>query len=187
WHEIAQWFGMTSVGGWSELASAFSPEDLYSNMLGAILARDILQTSPQISLNEFSQQLSAQLVKQLIAFGAVDRATTKTNINALDGQWWDSRQRLPDKWVLQQRDYRMLFNIIPHGAEVPVALSLTDNISELGQLQLVAAGNESHFAALPAALSHQSTWYQKDFSALAQFALSQDKLIKPDVQIAPNN
>lgn len=35
WHEIAQWYGFESVPGFSEGVSAFSPEDLYSNLLGA--------------------------------------------------------------------------------------------------------------------------------------------------------
>ena len=39
WHEIATWFGFASVPGFSEKASAFSPEDLYSNLLGIKLAR----------------------------------------------------------------------------------------------------------------------------------------------------
>jgi hypothetical protein len=34
WHEIAQWYGYRSVPGFSEEVSAFSPEDLYSNLLG---------------------------------------------------------------------------------------------------------------------------------------------------------
>ncbi|OWA85706.1 hypothetical protein BV377_29140, partial [Klebsiella pneumoniae] len=32
WHEIAQWYGFQSVPGFSEEISAFSPEDLYSNL-----------------------------------------------------------------------------------------------------------------------------------------------------------
>lgn len=34
WHEIAQWYGYHSVPGFPEEISAFTPEDLYSNLLG---------------------------------------------------------------------------------------------------------------------------------------------------------
>jgi hypothetical protein len=35
WHETVTWFGWDAVPGFSEEASAFSPEDLYSNPLAA--------------------------------------------------------------------------------------------------------------------------------------------------------
>ncbi|MBW3154199.1 DUF4056 domain-containing protein, partial [Salmonella enterica subsp. enterica serovar Javiana] len=42
WHEIAQWYGFQSVPGFSEEISAFSPEDLYSNLLRARLAINVI-------------------------------------------------------------------------------------------------------------------------------------------------
>jgi hypothetical protein len=38
WHEIATWYGSSSFPGFPEKASAFSPEDLYSNILGTKIA-----------------------------------------------------------------------------------------------------------------------------------------------------
>ena len=43
WHEIATWFGWSALSGFPELASAFSPEDLYSNLLGTRLAGQALR------------------------------------------------------------------------------------------------------------------------------------------------
>ncbi|MGH8657655.1 MAG: DUF4056 domain-containing protein, partial [Gammaproteobacteria bacterium] len=37
-HEIATWYGYASLAEWPEKISAFSPEDLYSNQLGARIA-----------------------------------------------------------------------------------------------------------------------------------------------------
>jgi Protein of unknown function (DUF4056) len=34
WHEIAIWYGWANVPMFSERPSAFSPEDMYSNLLG---------------------------------------------------------------------------------------------------------------------------------------------------------
>ena len=44
WHEIATWYGWSATGVFSEKASAFSPEDLYSNMLGIKIAGGIIRT-----------------------------------------------------------------------------------------------------------------------------------------------
>ncbi|MBV7316237.1 DUF4056 domain-containing protein [Shewanella sp. NIFS-20-20] len=174
WHEVAQWFGLTSVGGWSELASAFSPEDLYSNMQGALLARDILQASPLLDIDSFSEQLTQALAQRLQRLGAQDSATTKANIEALDGAWWNSQLRLPDKWVLQRRDYRLAFSLLPHGAEDGQVQSLPDNLFQYGELILVASANEGHFSALPAALRQQSQWQHQDIRALAAWARGED-------------
>jgi len=38
WHEIITWYGWSSLRGGSEEASAFSPEDLYSNLVGIRIA-----------------------------------------------------------------------------------------------------------------------------------------------------
>ena len=42
WHEIASWYGYAPVPYWPEKMSAFSPEDLYSSLLGIKLAGGIL-------------------------------------------------------------------------------------------------------------------------------------------------
>jgi hypothetical protein len=36
WHEIATWYGWAAIPGYPEKLSAFSPEDLYSNVLGGM-------------------------------------------------------------------------------------------------------------------------------------------------------
>ncbi|WP_254620217.1 DUF4056 domain-containing protein [Vibrio metschnikovii] len=97
WHEIAQWFGLVSVGGFDELASAYSPEDLYSNMLGAKLAKTILLANPAINKKDFSTQLDGALQAALKQLKAEKKAVTKQKIEALDSIWWDSSRRLPDK------------------------------------------------------------------------------------------
>ena len=44
WHEIATWYGWASFEAFPERASAFSPEDLYSNLLGAKLVGPIISS-----------------------------------------------------------------------------------------------------------------------------------------------
>lgn len=55
WHEIAQWYGFQSVPGFSEEISAFSPEDLYSNLLGARLAINVILSGHGGSLEDYNQ------------------------------------------------------------------------------------------------------------------------------------
>ncbi|MGI2259574.1 DUF4056 domain-containing protein [Shewanella sp. GXUN23E] len=181
WHEIAQWFGLKSVSGWSELASAFSPEDLYSNMLGARLAMQVLSNQPGLSVSQFSQAFEQALAQELSRLGAQSKAETQKQINALDGTWWDSNQRLPEKWVLRQRDYHLGMRLLPHGAKQAAGQSIA--ASRFGQLQLLPAGEESAFSSLPESLRNMPVWRAGDFQTLANFARQQDLLLRPDAEV----
>lgn len=59
WHEIAQWYGYHSVPGFSEEISAFTLEDLYSNLLGARLAITLLLEGHGRSVADFNQECRA--------------------------------------------------------------------------------------------------------------------------------
>lgn len=80
WHEIAQWFGMESVGGFKEYASAFSPEDLYSNMLGALLASDVIRADPNLDKNAFSTAMTKVIKAKFIELGVGTKEQSKTEI-----------------------------------------------------------------------------------------------------------
>lgn len=181
WHEVAQWFGLKSVGGWSELASAFSPEDLYSNMLGAKLAIQVLEQIPTASVKEFSQAFEVALDNALKKMGEVEKAETQRRIKALDGDWWDSSKRLPEKWVLLKRDYHLGLELMPHAADVPMPLRL--DISQYGELRLLPDASESSFKLLPEPLLQMPFWRGSDFQVLADFAREQDILIRSDADI----
>ncbi|GAL24650.1 hypothetical protein JCM19239_7250 [Vibrio variabilis] len=105
WHEIAQWFGLVSVGGFKEYPSAFSPEDLYSNMLGALIAYEILKINPEIKQEAFVVLFPDYFRKHLKMLDAQDEDTTIAKLKEIDGIWWDSSKRLPNKWVVKTRDY----------------------------------------------------------------------------------
>ncbi len=181
WHEIAQWFGLKSVSGWSELASAFSPEDLYSNMLGARLAIQVLEQQPEAGVKQFSSAFELALDEALQKLGEVEKAETQRRIRALDGDWWDSDKRLPEKWVLRKRDYHLGLELMPHAAEAPTPLEL--EISQYGELQLLPGGSESSFKALPESLRKMPVWRGSDFQSLADFAKEQDLNIRRDADI----
>lgn len=180
WHEIAQWFGLKSVAGFDEFASAFSPEDLYSNMLGAILAKEIMQANPQFDKQQFAQALDQGFRQKLLELGAQPRSVSQQKIEDLDGVWWDSSRRLPDKWLLLKRDYHMGYELQSNYPGATHRLSLTQNfadgepISDWVKLKVRAENSDSYFAGFLHTVDLGAEWSAEHFPLLAQFAESQD-------------
>ncbi|RJX66561.1 DUF4056 domain-containing protein [Vibrio sinensis] len=185
WHEIGQWFGMVSVSGFKELASAFSSEDLYSNMLGATLARTILLANPEIDQISFSRAMDGAFQQILSMLNVQPKSITREKIQQLDGIWWDSSKRLPDKWVVIFRDYHLALNLVPNYSGSTKQLSLTDRftdqepIEQWVSLSLVAEKMENHFNSLPTELKNRTTWQPSDFQTLADFAKLHDAQHNP--------
>ena len=180
WHEIAQWFGYESIIGFPEYVSAFSPEDLYSNMLGAITAKQVLEQQPDLSPSDFSQAMTDAFNDQLQQLGSVSAEETKRNIQQLNGQWWDHNTRLPQKWVVLKRDYQLGLTRYPNGVKNGIPLSLStqlsngDNNSVWAELYLHNVGNEETLYALPHELKNNMVWQPAQFQQLANFAKQQD-------------
>ena len=177
WHEIAQWFGYESIAGFPEFVSAFSPEDLYSNMLGAITAKQVLEQQPDLSPSGFSQAMTDAFKEQL---GSVSAEETKYHIQQLNGQWWDHNTRLPQKWVVLKRDYQLGLKRYPNGVKNGIPLSLStqlsngDNNGVWAELYLHNVGNEETFNRLPPTLKNTMIWQPTQFQQLANFAKQQD-------------
>ncbi|MGR5321565.1 DUF4056 domain-containing protein [Vibrio sp. DNB22_19_1] len=188
WHEIAQWFGMVSVSGFKELASAFSSEDLYSNMLGAKLAKQVLMSNPELDQQAFSKAMDSALQRALSDLQAQSKSITKELIQQLDGTWWDSSRRLPDKWVVRFRDYHLALTLSPNYSGSTHSLSLNDRftnqqpIDQWMTIELVAGDQENAFSTLPNALKSKSIWSTRDFQPLASFAKSVDDQTRPPLK-----
>lgn len=183
WHEVAQWFGFTSVAGFKEYPSAYSPEDLYSNMLGALITIEILEHNQNPTKEQYQGAFDRIFLRKLKELGAQDKDRTEEIMNALDGKWWDSDKRLPDKWVVKTRDYEPRLTIIPHWGDsddrVTTSLKQYKHLEKYGYLTLVATNSEKHFSALPGYLKERHVWTKKQFAEIAQFAKKvddQDKL-----------
>ncbi|WP_146490681.1 DUF4056 domain-containing protein [Vibrio sp. T20] len=176
WHEIAQWFGLESVGGFKEYASAFSTEDLYSNLIGAIIAIKILQKNPTIQIREYEKAFSSQLQTVLKKMGAVSKEKTIKELEAIDGQWWDSSERLPEKWVVKVRDYTLSLEMTPDFGDEPYSLSIRHlkKVEKLAELTLVSSESEQAFLSLPKFLKNKDTWTHEDFRELSSFAKNSD-------------
>ncbi|WP_394205741.1 DUF4056 domain-containing protein [Shewanella waksmanii] len=106
-HEIAQWHGYRTLAPWSETVSAYSPEDLYSNMLGAKIATALLSNNLAMNTELYNQHMTQWLDATLRYLVPVDKAQTAELLEAVDGLWWDSSEPLPSKAMLLLRHYQM--------------------------------------------------------------------------------
>lgn len=99
WHEIATWYGYASMAAWPEKISAFSPEDLYSNLLGTKIAGGIIFGYGAASDYEYNRSMDAWIRRSLERLEAVPQDSAQAAMRSVDGAWWDSGQRVPD-WNL---------------------------------------------------------------------------------------
>ncbi|RWR03239.1 hypothetical protein ED28_04215 [[Pantoea] beijingensis] len=178
WHEIAQWYGYQSVPGFPEGISAFSPEDLYSNLLGARLAVTLILRGQAASVTQYNAAMSAILPNALAQLNAVSAEKTRFMFDMLDGVWWNSRRRIPDKFLLLRRNYDTSDERLPTASSlensVPLPLRLPQRIfgytlDQSGELRLYCGKNMK-------SLPHPATfWHWRDFATLASMARIQDK------------
>jgi hypothetical protein len=104
WHEIATWYGWESIKGFSERSSAFSPEDLYSNVVGQKLAAGIVEHREGESRTDYDHAMDAWIQEALLRLGAVPQAEGRSAMRAVDGIIWDSHQRVPDNKLVIRRN-----------------------------------------------------------------------------------
>ncbi|MBG5920673.1 DUF4056 domain-containing protein [Providencia stuartii] len=179
WHEIAQWYGYQSVPGFSEGISAFSPEDLYSNLLGARLSMTLILQGRAQSLPLFSQSMEDILPTALEQLGANTKQQTRTMFDRVDGLWWNSYQRVPEKFLVLTRDYDTSDNRYPL---MPLQMVPTESLrlslpneyqgyslQEIAQFRLLPTSKMAH---LP---TPQTYWTAADFSTLSEAAKQQDQ------------
>lgn len=144
WHEIVQWYGYHSVPGFSEQISAFTPEDLYSNLLGARLSMTVLNQGHVSSIDHFNAAMQAILPSALQQLDAQSAEETRRVFDRVDGQWWDKSQRVPSTFLVLKRHYNIDDDRLPlqpeHESESGLRLALPRtyhqyDLAQLAQLQ----------------------------------------------------
>ena len=123
-HEVAQWHGYRSWAPWSETVSAYSPEDLYSNMLGAKIALALLNNNLAMNTELYNQHMTQWFSATLQWLQPVAIEQTNILFDAIDGHWWDSQQPLPSKFMLLKRHYELGDKQSPY--LVPKAMAQTN-------------------------------------------------------------
>ncbi len=99
WHEIATWFGASTVPLLPERYSSFSIEDAYSNLLGARLGTEALKS--HLPYEEAMTGLIAATLKKLEAVET--EAATYAAMESVRDIWWTRDKKLPSRKVLLQR------------------------------------------------------------------------------------
>lgn len=103
WHEIATWYGWQSIKGFSERLSAFSLEDMYSNVLGERLAAGIVLNHETDSSEAYNRAMDAWIRESLRRLSVVSKVDARRAMQSVDGLWWDSKQRIPDNKLVLRR------------------------------------------------------------------------------------
>lgn len=99
WHEISTWYGSSYIPFVPERYSSFSPEDLYSNLLGVTLGIQALRSD--LEYNDAMTQLIAKMLDSLECVATVDE--TFTAMEKVEDVWWTRDKRLPSKKILLKR------------------------------------------------------------------------------------
>lgn len=113
WHEIVTWYGWQSIKGFSEKISSFSPEDLYSNVLGQKIAAGIVNNREARSRDQYNAAMDAWIPEALRRLGAVSREDGRRAMKAVDGLWWDSRKAVPDPTLVLRRYMNTSLTVSP--------------------------------------------------------------------------
>ena len=109
WHEIGTWFGTSYIPLIPERYSAFSPEDLYSNLTGATIGIKAIQSE-----NSYEEAVTDLISELLIDLQAVKtRKETLEAMETINGKWWTREKILPSKNVLMKRYVDASFSLEP--------------------------------------------------------------------------
>jgi hypothetical protein len=89
WHEITTWYGWSSTA-FSERPSAFSLEDLYSNLVGVKITGAVIRRHAAPSEVAYNLAVTAMLKDALVKLGPLPRDASRRAFEYVDGIWWDS-------------------------------------------------------------------------------------------------
>lgn len=107
WHEIATWFGWSTFALFPEKVSAFSPDDLYSNLLGARIAAAVVSQRGAREEFVYNRSVDRWLDRTLAYLATVPTDAAEEAMRAVDGIWWDSTKRIPDVSLVLRRSFEV--------------------------------------------------------------------------------
>lgn len=87
WHEILTWFGVHFAIFEPEFNSAFSWEDVYSNLVGTRLAVEALKDTN----HNYDEAMTLAINRQLKEFGVQSAKTAKAASEKMRGKWFKTR------------------------------------------------------------------------------------------------
>ncbi len=105
WHEIATWFGWSTFALFPEKVSAFSPDDLYSNILGGRVAAAVISQRGSRDEFAYNRNVDQWLDRTLAYLATVPAGAAEEAMRVVDGYWWDSKKRIPDVSLVLRRSF----------------------------------------------------------------------------------
>jgi hypothetical protein len=106
WHEIATWYRWSATA-FSEQPSAFSPEDLYSNLLGLKIAGEVIRRHASATEEQYNLAVTTILKDALRKLGPLPGEASRFAFEYVDGIWWDSTKRVPDNRLVRRRNFNI--------------------------------------------------------------------------------
>lgn len=99
WHEIATWFGASTIPLIPEWYSSFSVEDAFSNLLGVTIGYKAIQSN--LPYEEAVTKIIGETLKSLNVVSSEEE--TLLAMEEVRNIWWTREKRLPSGKVLLQR------------------------------------------------------------------------------------
>ncbi|WP_394827704.1 DUF4056 domain-containing protein [Pendulispora albinea] len=121
WAELVQYYGLTKYRAAEEIYSSFTPDDLYSNLLGAHLGIAALE-----SRLPYDRAMDVGLATVFDRLGAVSQAETRRTLDRLAGRWWSPDHAWPAPQIAIKRSYAAGPRIYPTLAPADVIASNGD-------------------------------------------------------------
>ncbi|MEE9372666.1 MAG: DUF4056 domain-containing protein [Saprospiraceae bacterium] len=176
WHEIATYFGVSLIPIiLPEKFSSFSPEDVYSNLLGTIIGMMAIESD-----KDYNIAVTTILEEVMDKLGAVeDIEDSYIAMNKVESIWWDSKKPLPGKKFLLKRNLDTEKELLPWLVESEsdsIAYSLpkpTERIRQMYHLTLKLNEKFPLEDILPERETRKVT--QHDFSAFVSYIKYTDK------------
>lgn len=108
WHELSTWFGVSTLPYVSERYSSFSPEDVYSNLLGIYVGMAALKSELP-----YDEAMTKILYETLDSLGALPENETARLMESVREVWWSKTKRIPNSKVLLVRDTDVYSKVQP--------------------------------------------------------------------------
>ncbi len=109
WHEISTWFGASYVPLVPERFSSFSPEDMYSNLLGVHLGMRAIRSNL-----DYNEAMTMELNKMLDSLESVDtEAETFDAMLKVNQVWYTNEKKYPNKNLVLKRYIELDSDFLP--------------------------------------------------------------------------
>ncbi|MDA3929936.1 MAG: DUF4056 domain-containing protein [Prolixibacteraceae bacterium] len=186
WHEIATWYGASSVPFVPERYSSFSVEDDYSNQLGIQLGiASILSDEP---FSEAMTKLLDQKLKELEIAQTIDESFNAMEL--VNGRWWSQEYKIPNKHFLLKHEiacytttYPKLVLDITNEDQTPIpveiAMHTNENASLVDYYTLTFKTNHKFpFAKIFKSRKKKRIITNSDFFVILEHIRKETKLLK---------